>query len=88
MGDPSSQGNGTSLCCYEDDSLGTSTVRGHLDHADLSLFGRQICDGKGSIPIPFFGGDSEGSRSRAIDFGDLLLSACDDRDVEDEIQGF
>lgn len=89
MGDFGSQGSGTGLCCYEDESAGTTKVSGHLDHADMSLFGRGTCEGRDATPVPFFSGDAQARPFRSIGFGDLMISAWDDRDLEDDdLNGF
>ena len=88
MGVSGSQGNGIGLCCYDDESVDTVKPRGYLDHADLSLFGREMRDGSAPCPIPFFGGVSTGNPAQSIGFGDLLIYDDAGMDLYDEMNGF
>lgn len=81
------QGNGTGLCCYDDESAGAVKTRGHLDHADMSLFGRETRDGGMPRRVPFFGRAASAERTQSIGFGDLLISA-EAMDLDGDINGF
>ena len=70
-----SQGNRIGLCCYdEDESAGTTRGQERFDHADLSLFGREINERGGPSPVPFFAAASDANATQSIGFGDLLIS--------------
>ena len=88
MEDPSLQGNGTGICCYDNDSVETVKTSKSLDHTDMSLFGRTGYEGTGAISIPFFGGGVDVGRRQSIGFGDLLISDFEGWDLDDEMNGY
>lgn len=83
-----SQGNRIGLCCYDDESAGTTKIQGHFDHTDMSLFGREINDRGRPSPVPFFAETSDVNSGRAIGFGDLLISGDDMLDLFEDMDGF
>ena len=83
-----SQGNRIGLCCYDDESADTVKTHGHLDHTDMSLFGRETRDGGIPNPVPFFGGVSDPTSTQSIRFGDLLIYDDAGMDFYEEMYGF
>ena len=82
-----SQGNGIGLCCYDDESIDVVKTSRSFDHADMSLFGREMRDGGAPCPIPFFGGVSNGNTARSIGFGDLLIYDDAGMDLYEDLNG-